>query len=104
MKNCQFKPTTEPDDLGRVRYACALPDCPSQAFTNRPPERIVANCTGGKSGPCIHLGNERRRVDCESCSGRVKVKVFACDIHGECVIKKHVNGLRSCRGCADYEQ
>ena len=55
---------------------------------------------------CIHRGDELRRMDCYSCRGSVKVKVFRCEVHGECTLAK-IKGLddppQVCRGCDDHE-
>jgi hypothetical protein len=34
----------------------------------------------------------------------VQVKVFACQIHGECAIGKQLAGIKCCAACEDYEQ
>lgn len=44
--NCEFFPTTEPDERGRRRYECRRPGCTRRAHTHHPPERIYASCTG----------------------------------------------------------
>ncbi len=62
--------------------------------------------TGGKSKParpCIHIGDETRRVECPSCSGRVRVKIFACAVHGECAPVKSLDGVACCRVCGEWE-
>lgn len=53
--------------------------------------------------PCIHLGEETGRIECPSCSGTVRVKTFACEIHGECTLSKALNELACCAGCAEYQ-
>ena len=50
--------------------------------------------------PCIHRGEQTRTVECESCKGSVKVKVFACDEYGECTLKLPAVG-KVCYGCDD---
>lgn len=35
--------------------------------------------------PCVHLGEEVRKAACSGCGGKLKVRVFACDVHAECV-------------------
>src|SRR6185369_16126307 len=35
---------------------------------------------------CIYRGPEVRRTKCEECTGKnVQLKVFGCEIHGECI-------------------
>lgn len=47
---------------------------------------------------CDHRKEESRLVDCPSCRGSVKVKVFQCDKHGECTVGKDIPGLHVCDG------
>jgi len=55
-------------------------------------------------GPCKHLGeatSERR--ECDSCTGKVKIKVFECEVFTRCTIFKDV-GLPVCyNSCERYE-
>ena len=57
-----------------------------------------------KRGPCKHRGeatSERR--ECDSCTGKVKIKVFECEIFSRCTIFKDV-GLPVCyNSCERYE-
>ena len=63
--------------------------------------------------PCVHLGNETgERVVCGSCLDsegqptRTKIKLFACDVHGQCSLGMKLDGLACCShgktGCLDY--
>jgi hypothetical protein len=56
----------------------------------------------GRLPDCAHLGDLVRKQKCETCSGTTFVKVFACNIHGECALGKQLSGLACCRGCGDY--
>lgn len=54
--------------------------------------------------PCQHLGPEIRREQCQSCGGKVLVKVMSCPIHIECQGQsKKIKGVASCCGCPDYQ-
>jgi hypothetical protein len=50
---------------------------------------------------CVHRGAETRRIECKSCKGTVKLKVFACAVHGECMMNRSTKGVKQCAGCAD---
>ncbi len=53
--------------------------------------------------PCRHLGSDTlRRVECPSCEGTVKLKVFACFVHGQCTQGGKIDGIACCAGCVDY--
>jgi len=92
------------------RCECLNPDCESHVrLKNGCPcdegEIIYCGfCSNAKSGPCKHLGeatSERR--ECDSCTGKVKIKVFECEIFSRCTIFKDV-GLPVCyNSCERYE-
>ncbi len=50
---------------------------------------------------CPHLGTDTgRRVLCDSCRGKVELKVLACGVYGECTVGKRVDGVAGCcSGC-----
>lgn len=57
--------------------------------------------------PCIHLGEETgEKVICPTCSpekeGKIKLKVFECNIYDSCTIGRKVPGIACCNGCKDY--
>jgi hypothetical protein len=45
----------------------------------------------------------RREEPCPSCRGAVRLKVFACALHGECTIARSLTGVACCATCPDYE-
>jgi len=53
-------------------------------------------------GLCRHLGSEVRQQQCQSCSGNVRMRVFACDLHGECQPTPRLPGVRACNACSDF--
>ena len=57
---------------------------------------------GPNAIPCIHLGEDLRLQQCESCGGNIQLKVFACDIYKECTLGKKLEGLQCCAMCKDY--
>ncbi len=53
--------------------------------------------------PCVHLGPPTgATVECPTCSGSVRLKVFACEVYGACVLAAKPAGVRSCVGCGEY--
>lgn len=52
---------------------------------------------------CRHFGAELRRQQCETCCGKVVLKVFACALRGECTPEKPLAGVPCCGGCHQYE-
>lgn len=77
-------------------------------LTQSDPSKVGATC--GTSGPapkprapCIHLGAELRREQCQTCAGNVQVKVMACEVFGECTAGKALPGVQCCGGpCPKY--
>src|SRR5678810_577734 len=52
---------------------------------------------------CIHLGKDTgNKVLCPSCEGNVQLKIFECEVYGECTIGKRVPEIACCNGCKDY--
>lgn len=52
---------------------------------------------------CSHRAERYHRLQlCPSCGGTVKLKVFACEVYGECTLQKPLEGLQCCGGCPDY--
>jgi hypothetical protein len=52
---------------------------------------------------CQHKGELLREQKCPSCRGHVRVKVFACALHGACTIARIVEGAACCVRCDDYQ-
>src|SRR3970282_1999152 len=51
---------------------------------------------------CPHRGGELRRQLCPTCGGRVELKVFVCDLHGECTLAQQgIAGVANCTKCPD---
>lgn len=75
---------------GRVVEAAGqLPDC--DCAPTRP------------SRFCVHfVAEELRRAPCHKCLGHVDLKVYVCNVHGECTLARSVNGVACCRTCPDY--
>lgn len=54
--------------------------------------------------PCAHLGPDTGlMVECPTCSGKVSLKVFACEVHGACTVAKKVERRACCIGCDKYQ-
>lgn len=71
-------------------------------------KRVVRLCNSAKPdqqprGPCKLLGEEIDRIDCKSCGGAVRIKVFDCPLHGRCVIGKKIDGVQNCSACGDWQ-
>jgi hypothetical protein len=57
-----------------------------------------------RTAPCIYLGEPTgEKVECESCQGKVELKMFACACHGKCTVQKAISGLACCAICADFQ-
>lgn len=52
---------------------------------------------------CRHRGEALRQEWCPTCSGRVRVKVFACAIHRECTVSRKLPAIEKCRTCHEWE-
>jgi hypothetical protein len=51
---------------------------------------------------CVHRGPELRQEPCEACGGGTRVKVFACEVHGECQLDDKVPRVKFCGNCTEF--
>jgi hypothetical protein len=51
---------------------------------------------------CVRRGLPLRSETCPSCRGAVQIKVFACQVHGECTVAKVVKNIDCCGRCDDF--
>ena len=58
---------------------------------------------GGGRDRCKHRGEETRRQRCPSCRGSVELRIFGCDLHGECTLGTQLPGIACCAVCSDFE-
>ena len=52
--------------------------------------------------PCNYLIQPTGFIECPTCQGNVRLKVFACDLHGQCTVAKALDGIACCATCRDY--
>lgn len=117
--NCDWEYISEADERGRRVVRCRREGCGIQVPTKSPLEKVHAQCRSPLAGPapampaftalrntrtpCRYLGPELRQVDCPSCGGRVRIKIFACEVFGECSLGKLIPRTKACDGCQKYE-
>lgn len=65
-------------------------------------DRIHHECRPHTKAICVHRGEETRTELCESCSGRIRLKVFSCNLHSECTDAKPIMDIASCKTCGDF--
>lgn len=56
---------------------------------------------------CIHFGDVTgETILCPTCSGAIRLKVFRCEVHGECLPTKSISGspIKCCKGCKDRRE
>lgn len=52
----------------------------------------------------VDLGRELSRRRCNTCRGKVRVKIFHCDLYGRCTLQKQLEGIACCHeSCTDHE-
>ncbi len=90
---------------GRYRLKCSA--CGFDREFSRP--SLVRRCGASPPasklrGPCAHLGDVLRLQECPTCGGKqkVRIKVFSCPLHGECVLGTKIGQLTQCRNCDDW--
>jgi hypothetical protein len=58
---------------------------------------------------CVHRGEHIDWAECASCpkqdgKSKTRLKIFACAIHGRCLMAHSIDGVRGCSGCEDKTQ
>lgn len=101
---CQNKPHYFEMFLSETKKPCR----------NRPSEPLKPQLTWDwqtlrDGGPCRHIGETLRTVECKPCGGVNTAEVRACEIHGECTWRQGVRSqgekgkmLKACLNCRDY--
>ena len=89
------------------RHAAPVPGCPFCRLSADPRYAALlgrpAPAAPATPSPCAHLGPPTgATVECPSCRGKVKLKTFACDLHGTCTIAKKAPGAACCASCPDH--
>jgi hypothetical protein len=51
---------------------------------------------------CRHRGIVREEVDCATCNGSVRIKVFDCPLHERCTVGKRLEDTTCCLTCEDF--
>lgn len=102
MSRCVYKPTGNVRD-GKSELACVR--CGHHRHTVTHPAKIARACTAPPNPPgaCIHRGEASGTRECATCQGSVKIKLFACALHGVCTLGKRIDMLACCAQCGDYE-
>jgi hypothetical protein len=52
---------------------------------------------------CRHRGAVMETRECAACKGRVRLKLFRCDLHGSCTTLRALEGTACCARCEKYE-
>src|SRR5215813_10656315 len=61
------------------------------------PERDVVK------NSCVHLQEQIEEIECPTCIGRTRIKLFGCEIHQRCTLAFKVNpNTMTCVECPDY--
>lgn len=85
---------------GRKGYKCEK--CGKKTFLRDGElERFRHACTDRTA--CIHRGAVIGKVDCQSCRGMVKIKIFACPLHGSCHLSRKPLDARACLTCGERQ-
>ena len=97
--NCQFACDGQ-NDAGKNIMRCV--HCGRIVIT--PHVKVSALCKSeAPRVDCVHRGAMVGKRECASCAGTVKLKLFACAIHGECTLAKPLEGVACCGACREFE-
>jgi len=89
--------------VGPASFRCQ--GCGLEVRTKQLP--IHHRCRGkgaAREAPCrFRAAVAQATVLCSSCRGKIKLKVFGCDLHGKCTVSRKVEGMACCGVCVDYQ-
>lgn len=71
------------------------------------PRLIVAECLLLKdvdAASCCNRREQLRLEICETCNGKTRIKIFACDVHSECTIEKSFDSIAGCGPCREHSE
>lgn len=99
---------TRPQHAGKVgtfQGLAKLPPPTAQPLGLAPVPTSAVAMPVAKIEPCVHRGVAPIRSErCGPCGGKIALKVFSCDVFGECTIGKSVKGVAGCcKGCGSYK-
>ncbi len=97
MMDCAFIP------FGSVgRWTCPRCNVPTPLgrIYEKPPRRTCSIIAAIET--CVARRKTIGFQLCETCNGNVRIKTFACDIHGKCTLKKQLPGIACCATCKDF--
>jgi hypothetical protein len=66
-----------------------------------PPPEALSRISLEQLLACVHRGAELRQEPCETCGAGTRIKIFDCEIHGECQLDDKIPGVKFCGDCAD---
>lgn len=62
------------------------------SISTAPPSPLIPDC--------IYRGESPGgTIPCNTCRGRVELKLYSCKVYGECTLGKKVDGVASCKNC-----
>jgi len=102
---CGFRATYKDDVPGHLEHECdpakhpALTARQGLPIGRSPRPNAASRVPRGQLLACIHRGPEDRQEPCETCGGGVRIKIFACAVHGECQLDDKIAGVKFCGGC-----
>jgi hypothetical protein len=71
-----------------------------------PPKRSRCGEKPGVSyvARCKFIGDATGAVvECETCTGSTRIKLYQCELHEQCSIGKKLPGVATCASCPDYK-
>jgi len=84
-------------DLRKINRECLGPRVAYEA-----PKAQTASPV--KFGECKYFGELLRTLQCTTCRGSVKTKVFQCHKFGECAYNSVMSGVKRCDTCSFAEK
>jgi len=91
----------QPDWIGSSRPCRPLVTAEGTPRVRQKPE-VEQQQQRAPKAECLHLGGQLEVLECQTCIGKTRIKVFACETHERCTLGKQLDGLACCAKCRDY--
>jgi hypothetical protein len=73
-------------------------------YHHAPAYRALWDSAARAVAACRHRGEAIDLIECPTCQGRIRLKVFACTVHGQCTIDTPLLIVACCKQCPDFQR
>lgn len=90
----------------KTNYGIRKPNVAFHIYEDDLCDKVKRYVTASELNPglkCVHRGEILRRIGCSGCNGAI-TRIYACDLHKECIKKRKHIGIKWCGNCKDIKK